>query len=60
LGIPCIAVCGSISDRLPDLFDSALALDELDAGIDSMRHTRALLRRAGATAIRDAFPALSQ
>ncbi|HVC04464.1 MAG TPA: glycerate kinase [Candidatus Acidoferrales bacterium] len=59
-GIPCIAVCGSISDRLPDLFDSALALDELDAGIDPMRHTRALLRRAGATAIRDAFPALSQ
>ncbi len=59
-GIPCVAVCGTVADRLPDLFDAAIALDELDAGVDPMRHARALLRRAGAHAIREAFPARSQ
>jgi glycerate kinase len=59
-GIPCVAVCGTVADRLPDLFDGAIALDELDAATDPMRHTRALLRRAGAQLIREAFPALSQ
>jgi glycerate 2-kinase len=59
-GVPCVAVCGTINDRLPDLFDAAIALDELDAAVDPMRHTRALLRQAGAQAIREAFPAQSQ
>ena len=59
-GIPCVAVCGTVSDPLPDLFDGAIALDELDTATDSMRHTRALLRRAGAQVIREAFPARSQ
>jgi glycerate 2-kinase len=60
LGIPCVAVCGTVSDPLPDLFDAAIALDRMDAAIDPMRHTRALLRRAGAQAVREAFPALAQ
>ncbi|HEY6468315.1 MAG TPA: glycerate kinase [Candidatus Dormibacteraeota bacterium] len=60
LGIPCVAVCGTVSDRLPDLFDAAIGLDAIDESIDPMRHTRALLRRAGAQAIREAFPARSQ
>jgi glycerate 2-kinase len=59
-GIPCVAVCGTVTDRLPDLFEAAIALDEMDAAIDPMRHTRALLRRAGAQAIREAFPAQPQ
>jgi glycerate 2-kinase len=59
-GVPCVAVCGTVADRLPDLFDAAIALDELDATIDPTRHTRALLRRAGAQAIREAFPDQSQ
>jgi glycerate kinase len=59
-GIPCVAVCGTVGDRLSDLFDSAIALDEIDTAIDPMRHTRALLRRAGAKAIREAFPAQAQ
>jgi glycerate kinase len=58
--IPCVAVCGTISNRLPDLFDAAIALDEMDAAIDPMRHTRALLRRAGARAIRESAPARRQ
>lgn len=60
IGIPCVAVCGTVSDRLPDLFDAAIGLDKLEGAVDPMRHTRALLRRAGAQAIRDAFPARSQ
>jgi glycerate 2-kinase len=59
-GIPCVAVCGTVADRLPDLFDRAIGLDELAGDVDPMRHTRALLRRAGAQAIRDASGARSQ
>lgn len=59
-GIPCIAVCGTVSDRLPDLFDAAIGLDEIDRSIDPTRHTRALLRRAGAQAIRESVPVRSQ
>jgi glycerate kinase len=60
LGIPCIAVCGTVADRLPDLFDAAIGLDALDTTIRPIRHTRALLRRGGAQAIREAFPARNQ
>lgn len=60
LGIPCVAVCGTVTDRLPDLFDAAIGLDELRGAVEPMRHTRALLRRAGAQAIREAFPVRPQ
>jgi glycerate 2-kinase len=60
IGIPCVAVCGSVAERLPDLFDSVIALEEIDAATDPRRHARALLRRAGAQVIRDALPARSQ
>jgi hypothetical protein len=53
-------VCGTVADRLPELFDRAIALDELGAATDPIRQTRALLRRAGAQVIRETFPALSQ
>ena len=59
-GVPCVAVCGTVADRLPELFDRAIALDELGAATDPIRQTRALLRRAAAQVIRETFPALSQ
>jgi glycerate 2-kinase len=52
LGIPCVAICGSVLDPLPDLFRSTFALDAIDPAVDPMRHTRALLRRAASRAMR--------
>ncbi|MDQ6855744.1 MAG: glycerate kinase, partial [Candidatus Dormibacteraeota bacterium] len=48
-GVPCIAVCGSVAGG-SELFTAAIALDQL--GEDSRRHVRALLRVAGAQAVR--------
>jgi glycerate kinase len=52
-GIPAVAICGRVLDPLPDLFSAALDLDSIDPDLDPMRHTRALLRRAAAQAVRD-------
>lgn len=57
LGIPCIAVCGTVADPLADLFDAAISLDGLDPGIDPMLHTVSLLRRAAAGVARDVLGA---
>lgn len=46
-GVPCVAVCGSITGGR-ELFTDSIALDSL--GEEPMRHARALLRRAGALA----------
>jgi glycerate kinase len=55
LGIPCVAICGTVLDPLPDLFDTAIALEGLDPGVDPKRHTAALLRQAAARAMRGAL-----
>jgi glycerate 2-kinase len=60
LGVSCVAICGTVIDPLPDLFDAAVALDRLDPAVDPMRHTRALLRRAAAGVTREALAARSQ
>jgi glycerate kinase len=57
LGLPCVAICGIVADPLPDLFDAAISLDGLAPGVDPMRHTRALLRRAAARATREVLGA---
>lgn len=51
LGIPCIAIAGSVDDPLPRLFSAAIALEGFDGDLDPMRHTRALLRRAARRAV---------
>ena len=48
-GVPCVAVCGTITGGA-ELFTDTIALDTL--GDDPLRHARALLRRAGALAVR--------
>jgi glycerate kinase len=48
-GVPCIAVCGTVVGGR-DLFTAVIALDQL--GEDPRRHVRALLREAGAQAVR--------
>jgi glycerate 2-kinase len=60
LGVSCVAICGTVVDPLPDLFDAAVALDGLVPGVSPMRHTRALLRRAAARVTRDALAARAQ
>jgi glycerate kinase len=55
LGIPCVAICGTVLDPLTDLFDTAIALEGLDPGVDPRRHTAALLRQAAAQAMRGAL-----
>lgn len=60
LGIRCVAICGTVVDPLPDLFEAAVALDGLVPGVDPMRHTRALLRRAAGRIIREAPVARAQ
>ncbi len=52
-GIPCVAIAGAVLDPLPQLFIAALSLDGLDPDLDSMRHSRALLRRAARQAVED-------
>jgi glycerate kinase len=52
-GIPAVAICGRVLDPLPGLFSAAFALDSIDPDLDPMRHTRALLRRGAARAVRD-------
>jgi glycerate 2-kinase len=51
--IPCIAIAGTVVDALPRLFSAALSLDSIDADVDPMRHTSALVRRAARRAIED-------
>lgn len=60
LGVSCVAICGTVVDPLPDLFEAAVALDELDPAVDAMRHTRTLLRRAAARVTREALAARAQ
>jgi glycerate 2-kinase len=60
LGVPCVAICGTVVDALPDLFDAAVALVGFDPAVDTMRHTRALLRRAAAGVTRRALAARAQ
>jgi glycerate kinase len=60
LGVRCVAICGTVVDPLPELFEAAISLDGLDPGVDPMRHTRALLRRAAAGATREALGACAQ
>jgi glycerate kinase len=55
LGIPCVAICGTVVDPLPDLFDAAISLEGLDPAIDPRRHAAPLLRRAAARVMRDAL-----
>jgi glycerate kinase len=59
-GVPCVAICGTVLDPLPDLFASAIALEGLEPGIDPRRHARALLRRAAARVTREAFGGSAQ
>lgn len=54
-GVPCIAVCGSVSGG-GELFTSTIALDRL--GDDPRRRVRALLRLAGARAAAMTGPGL--
>jgi glycerate 2-kinase len=54
-GVPCVAICGTVLDPLPELFASAVALDGLEPGVDPRRHVRALLRRASARVTREAL-----
>jgi glycerate 2-kinase len=58
LGVSCVAICGTVVDPLPDLFDAAISLDRFDPGVDPRRHARALLRRAAARVTREALGAL--
>jgi glycerate 2-kinase len=60
LGIPCAAICGTVVDPLPDLFDAAIGLDGLDPGVDPTRHTVALLRGAAARVALDLLGAGAQ
>ncbi|MHB8487652.1 MAG: glycerate kinase [Candidatus Dormibacteria bacterium] len=55
-GVPCIAIAGSILDPLPRLFNAVVSLEDLDAGVDPMRHTRALLRMAARRVIEGMRP----
>ena len=48
-GVPCIAVCGSVSGG-DELFTATIALDQMDP--DPERRVRALLRQAAAQALR--------
>ena len=48
-GVPCVAVCGTVAGG-SELFSAAIGLDQL--GEDPRRHVRALLRQAGAQAVR--------
>jgi glycerate kinase len=50
-GISCVAIAGTVGDRLPALFTSTLSLATLDPAADSRRHPRALLRRAARLAV---------
>lgn len=49
VGLPCVAVCGSVTGG-EQLFTATIGLDKL--GADPRGHTRSLLRRAGAQAVR--------
>jgi glycerate 2-kinase len=60
VGVSCVAICGTVADPLPDLFDAAVALDRLDPAVDPMRHTRALLRRAATRVTREALATRGQ
>jgi glycerate 2-kinase len=60
LGIPCVAICGTVADPLPDLFDAAISLEGIDPAVDPRRHAAALLRRAAARVMRDAHSARAQ
>jgi glycerate 2-kinase len=60
LGIPCVAICGTVVDPLPDLFAAAISLEGLDPGVDPRRHAKALLRRAAARLIRETVAACAQ
>jgi glycerate kinase len=50
-GIPCIAIAGTVLDASPVLFTSTMSLASLDPAVDSQRHPKALLRRAGRLAV---------
>jgi glycerate kinase len=51
LGIPCLAIAGTVLDPSPALFASTLSLATLHPRVDSERHPTALLRRAARLAV---------
>ncbi len=44
--LPCVAIAGTVAERLEDMFDATIALDQLESQLDPRRHARRLLRRA--------------
>jgi glycerate 2-kinase len=60
LGVPCVAICGTVLDPLSDLFAAAVALDGLEPGVDPKRHAKALLRKASAHVTRGALGGSAQ
>jgi glycerate kinase len=55
LGIPCVAIAGTVLDPSPSLFTTTLSLAALDPRLDPRLHARALLRRAATMAVAGAL-----
>jgi glycerate kinase len=55
LGIPCVAIAGTVQDPLPSLFTATLSLAALDPLVDPKQQPRALLRRAAKMAVAGAL-----
>jgi glycerate kinase len=51
LGIPCVAIAGTVLDPLPGVFSATVSLAGLDPLVDPKLHPRALLRRAARIAV---------
>ena len=51
-GVPCIAIAGTVEDRLPELFGDAVALDHFAPSTKAREIAAALLRRAAAHIVR--------
>ncbi len=53
VGVPCVAIGGTVLDPLPELFMRTLSIGAIDPHADPWLHARALLRRAARRVMHD-------